>query len=171
MTRLEALRPIVTAVGLTLFGEMAILPLWGAWLSPGGPVWPKLLWTATFGVAMGAMIGALTILFVGGRMQNTAGAIYTGERTYCTFLCFTIDPTLGLLAAREAPAMFILGRLISAAASAPTYVWLAVSDHGGRLLTGRAGTCRAMSWPRSSCSRISLRRCDPERMHRYGGSP
>ena len=142
MTRLEALRPIVNAIGLTFFGEMGILLLWGLWLSPAGSIWPRLLWTATCGVAMGATIATLTIGFVVRRLKSrpalfAAGAIYIGVLTYCTFLCFAIDRNLGLFAAREAPDLFILGGLIPVAVSAPLLVWLAVSEHGARFFDRR----------------------------------
>lgn len=147
MTRIEALRPIVTAIGLTFFGEMAILLLWGVWLPPAGSIWPKLLRTATCGVAMGATIGALTICFVIGRLRGLSTLIATGTLyifilTYGTFLCFAIDLDLRLFAAREAPMLFILGALVPTAASTPLFVWRGVSEHDWQVMRRRLNVGR-----------------------------
>ena len=140
MKRKTYLRPVSVAVTFTFVGEMLILYIWGVELFAGGQFWRKFVWTATCGVAMGAVIGAMVNIFVTERIMGRAaaigaGAIYFLTLTYCVFLCFEIDRvTGGTFGAHTAPEFFIAGGLAPAFVSAFAYAWLLYSRRGQSLL-------------------------------------
>lgn len=51
-----------TAVVLNSIAEGVYVIVWGVILFPGGRLVGKAMWTATCGVAMGAVVGAATLL-------------------------------------------------------------------------------------------------------------
>ena len=139
LTRDEFVQPIVVATALTFGGEMLILLVWGVWLFPGGGLLPKFVWTATCGIAMGATIGALTILFVAGRLWGRTAALVAaglsfGVLSFCTILCYRLDLALDLFGARPAPTFFVAGGLIPALLGSGLYGWLLHSQTGSSLL-------------------------------------
>lgn len=128
ITRRDVMRPILSAVTLTVLGELIIFVLWGTLLFPSGNLLHKLGWTLTCGIAMGATIGAFVNVVVTGRLQAliaalSAGGIYFAVLGVCVFLCYYIDQSTGYFGASEAPQLFILGGLIPAALTSIIYGW------------------------------------------------
>ena len=140
LTRRDFVRPIVAAIFFTLVGEILIFFIWGIALFPAGPLWRKLGWTMTCGVAMGATIGALVNVFVTGRLRSsraavTAGVIYFSVLAFCTALCYQVDLSVDYFGAREAPVVFVLGGLIPAFLTSIAYAWLLYSVSGQSILS------------------------------------
>jgi hypothetical protein len=124
----------------TLVGEGLILVMWGLVLFPEGALGPNLVWTATGGVAMGGVIGALVNVLVIGRWVGRPAAIasalmYVAVLSYCALLCYRIDVTMGLFGARTHPGLFLNAGLLAALVTSVPYAWLLCSARGQRLLT------------------------------------
>jgi hypothetical protein len=138
-TRADYVRPITVGITFTAFGELLIFLLWGLLLFPEGNVLAKLAWTATCGIAMGAVNGAVINVFVTGRLTGpqaiiACALIYFAVLVYCTVLCYRVDLRMGLFGARPDPGLFLAGGFVPAFISSLPYAWLLYSERGRTLL-------------------------------------
>ena len=132
LSRVQMVRPITVAIALTITGEIIYFLLWGVVWFPEGDLWRKLGWTATCGLAMGATIGALVLLFVTGRFTGrralaAAGAVYAGTLLYCTALCFLIARSVDYFGANSDPSLFVGGSVVPIVLTTVIYAWLVTS--------------------------------------------
>ena len=133
------IRPIFLGIFLTFSGEFLIFWLWGVYLFPQGDLATKILWTATCGVGIGATAGALTTLFVAGRMSGrramlSSFAVMFLISGYCVFLCFYIAGHGNWFGANSSPWLFIGGGLALAAPGSWLYGWLLYAPRGQKYL-------------------------------------
>ena len=117
-----------TAIALTTLAELFYLVVWGMVLFPAGS-WPgKAVWTMTCGLAMGSVIGGLTLLWVEGR-HEAAGAILraavvvAGVGSYCAWLCSRIDARFNYFGGPENGALCIASGVLPALAGGLLFGW------------------------------------------------
>jgi len=138
-TRDDYVRPIILAVALMTGAEFFYLFVFGIMLFPAGPFAGKLIWTLTCGIAMGSVVGALTIGLVIGRRGATAAllasaAIFSGVGIYCSFLCAGIDAKFNYFGGREHKTLFVFSGVLPALAGGLLYGWLLHSMPGRAIL-------------------------------------
>ena len=139
VNRTAVIRPIAVAVLFTVVGEIIYFLLWGVIWFPAGELWRKVGWTATCGLAMGIVIGAVVLLLA---MQSrkrppaltVTGAVYAGVLLYCTALCLLIARSVGYFGANSDPALFIGGSVIPIIVSTGFYAWLVATENGAKAL-------------------------------------
>ena len=117
------------AVFLTTLAELFYLVVWGMWLFPGGSLAGKIVWTLTCGIAMGAVIGAATLLWaepLNGRRAAVwcAAAIVLVVGSYCAWLCSTIDAQFDYFGGPDNSSLFIVAGLVPALFGGILYAWL-----------------------------------------------
>ncbi|UWR09558.1 hypothetical protein [Ruegeria sp. B32] len=118
-----------TAILLTTLAEVFYLVVWGMVLFPQGSLAGKAMWTLTCGVAMGAVIGAATLVAIEPRYSGTAGLwraalIVTVVGSYCALLCSRIDARFGYFGGSEHAGLFIASGVVPAIAGGVFYGWL-----------------------------------------------
>jgi hypothetical protein len=139
IARADYIRPITLGITITAFGEVLIFILRGLLLFPEEDMLTKLAWTATCGIAMGAVIGALINVFVTGRLAGcramiTCALIYIVVLSYCSVLCYRIDLTIGYFGARSNPELFLAGGFVPALVTSIPYAWFLFSEQGSTIL-------------------------------------
>ena len=128
-TRHGYLRPVYFATAMTLIAEAIYFVVWGLILFPGGSVMGKLLWTATCGVAMGAVVGATTMILVDetfGAFASISLAALTMAvvGSFCAFLCSRIDARFDYFGGPENSSFFVASGIIPAILGGILYGWL-----------------------------------------------
>lgn len=118
-----------TAVLLTTLAELFYLTVWGVWLFPQGSLTGKVVWTLTCGLAMGAVIGAGTLVWVEPRHRGLAAlwraaVIVAAVDSYCALLCSRIDARFGFFGGAENSGLFIAAGVLPALAGGALYGWL-----------------------------------------------
>lgn len=126
-TRVRAV--LGTAVLLTTLAELFYLVVWGMWLFPQGSLTGKVVWTLTCGLAMGAVIGAATLVWVEPWHRRTAAMwraalIVAAVGCYCALLCSRIDARFGYFGGAENSGLFIAAGVLPALAGGLLYGWL-----------------------------------------------
>jgi len=124
-------RPLIilgTAIALTSLAEIVYFIVWGMALFPGGSLAGKAVWTATCGIAMGAVVGAATLLLIEGRASGVAAfgmaaAIMAAIGSYCGWLCSRIDARFDYFGGAENGVLFIWSSVIPAIAGGLLYGW------------------------------------------------
>lgn len=117
-----------TAIALTGLAELVYFLVWGMVLFPAGNLAGKAVWTTTCGIAMGAVIGALTLLLVENRKSGVpaifaATAIMTLVGSYCAWLCSRIDAKFDYFGGPENGTLFILSGIIPAIIGGLFFGW------------------------------------------------
>ena len=116
------------AIALTSLAEIFYFLVWGMVLFPGGSLAGKALWTATCGIAMGAVVGAVTLFAVEGRLSGAA-AIWAGAAImafvggYCAWLCSRIDARFDYFGGPENGTLFFLSGIVPAIVGGLLYGW------------------------------------------------
>lgn len=116
-------------VAMTFLAEILYLVVWGIVLFPAGSLAGKVVWTVTCGIAMGLVIGGLTLLWIEGRYSRRAAAARAGVAfflvsAYCSWLCSRIDSIFGYFGGEEQGALFIASGVIPAIFGAFLFGWL-----------------------------------------------
>lgn len=129
VTRKRMIFILGTAVALTTAAELFYLVVWGMWLFPDGSLLGKTVWTLTCGVAMGAVMGAATLLWVEGRVDGRGAIVRAALAvmvvgSYCAWLCSRIDARLDYFGGAENGALFILSGVIPAVIGGVFYGWI-----------------------------------------------
>ncbi|TMV09999.1 hypothetical protein FGK63_02740 [Ruegeria sediminis] len=132
MTALSSTRVFTvlgTAVLLTTLVELFYLGAWGMLLFPQDSLVGKAVWTLTCGLAMGAVIGAGTLVWVEPRLRGNAALwraalIVAVVGSYCAWLCSQIDIRIGYFGGPENNGLFIAAGVIPALVGGPLYGWL-----------------------------------------------
>jgi hypothetical protein len=132
------LRPIALAIALSLIGELGIWIVWGVILFPHGDPLAKLTWLAICGLGMGSVIGALTVLFVVGRLAGLRGGLAAGCLAFavfvaCDVLCWRLDHHYNFWGTEQNPALFLVNGVVCGGVAAILYGWLLFSTRGGEL--------------------------------------
>lgn len=122
------------AIALTTAAELFYLVVWGLWLFPAGSLLGKIAWTLTCGVAMGAVIGASTLLWVEGQYLGRAAfaraaLVMATVGSYCALLCSRIDHYLEYFGGAENGTLFLLAGVIPAIFGGSLYAWLLYGRH------------------------------------------
>lgn len=116
-----------TAIALTSLAEIVYFFVWGMMFFPEGSLAGKAVWTATCGIAMGAVIGSATLLLVEGRALKAAvlwaATIVTFVGSYCAWLCSRIDTRFDYFGGAENTTLFVLSGVIPAIAGGLFYGW------------------------------------------------
>ncbi|WP_300513368.1 hypothetical protein [Aliiroseovarius sp.] len=117
-----------SAIALTSLAELFYFLVWGMLLFPTGSLAGKAVWTATCGIAMGAVVGSLTLLLVEGRFSGRAAigasaAIMAAVGSYCAWLCSRIDARFDYFGGGENGGLFILSGVLPALAGGLLYGW------------------------------------------------
>jgi len=117
-----------TAIALTSLAEIVYFLLWGIVLFPGGSLAGKAVWTATCGIAMGAVVGAATLLLVEGRASGlaaigAAAGIMAAVGSYCGWLCSRIDARFDYFGGTENVELFIWSSVIPAIGGGLIFGW------------------------------------------------
>ncbi|AML53384.1 hypothetical protein [Falsihalocynthiibacter arcticus] len=117
-----------TAFALIGMAEIFYFFFWGDYLFPGVSLAAKAVWVASCGIAMGAVIGAVTLLLVEGRTSGRAAilagaAIVTTVGSYCAWLCSRVDAKFEYFGGPENGTLFILSGVIPAIAGGLLYGW------------------------------------------------
>lgn len=126
-----------TAIALTSLAEIFYFFVWGMFLFPGGSLVDKAVWTATCGIAMGAVIGAATLLIVEGRTSGltaivAGAAIMATVGSYCGWLCSQIDVKFNYFGGPDNGTLFILASVIPAIGGGLLYGWWLYGRGRGR---------------------------------------
>ncbi len=113
---------------MTTAAEIVYLAVWGLVLFPEGSLSAKIVWTLTCGIAMGAVIGSGTLVFVDNRHGGAsafwlAASIMALVGVYCTWLCSRIDLMFSYFGGAEHGTLFIAGGVIPAIAGGLLYGW------------------------------------------------
>ncbi len=129
ITKSRVTQVLGIAVGMTLLAEVIYFILWGLVLFPGGSVFNKVVWTFTCGIGMGAVIGALVLVFVEGTASGRpaifkAALTMFGVGAYCTVLCSGIDASVNYFGGAENTALFVTGSIIPAALGGLFFGWV-----------------------------------------------
>ncbi len=125
-------RPLLiigSAIVMTTAAEVFYLVVWGMVLFPAGDWVGKVVWTLTCGLAMGAVIGALTLLWVEPRYAGRsallrAAFVVVVIGSYCAWLCSQIDIRFGYFGGAERTSLFILSGIIPAVVGGLFYGWI-----------------------------------------------
>lgn len=125
-------RPLLivgSAIALTTAAEIFYLVVWGMVLFPAGGWAGKVVWTLTCGLAMGAVIGTLTLLWVEPRYTGQsallrAALVVVVIGSYCAWLCSRIDIRFGYFGGAEESSLFILSGVIPAVLGGLFYGWI-----------------------------------------------
>ncbi|WP_027256019.1 hypothetical protein [Leisingera aquimarina] len=125
-------RPLLivgSAIALTTAAEIFYLVVWGMVLFPAGDWAGKVVWTLTCGLAMGAVIGTLTLLWVEPRYAGRsallrAALVVAVIGSYCAWLCSRIDIRFGYFGGAEESSLFILSGVIPAVLGGLFYGWI-----------------------------------------------
>ena len=117
------------AVLLTTGAEFFYLVVWGMMLFPEGSLAGKAIWTATCGVAMGAVIGLGTLFFAVPRHGTSlsiwiATAMVLGVGSYCAWLCSAIEARFSYFGGPENTELFIVAGVGPAAIGGVLYGWV-----------------------------------------------
>lgn len=117
------------AILLTTAAEAVYLVVWGMWLFPGGSWLGKLAWTLTCGIAMGAVMGTVTLVWAEPRRDRAAAFwIAAGSvavvGSYCAWLCSRIDTRFDYFGVPEHGVLFIASGVLPAIAGGLFYSWL-----------------------------------------------
>ncbi len=117
------------AIAMTLFAELFYFSIWGIALFPAGNLAAKALWTFSCGIAMGALIGAATLLWIEGRHSGSAAfwraaVTMMTVGTYCTWLCSRIDIRFEYFGGSENSLLFITAGIVPAIAGGLLYGWI-----------------------------------------------
>ena len=117
------------AILLTTAAEIFYLLVWGMWLFPDGS-WPgKLVWTLTCGLAMGAVMGTLTLIWAEPR-RGRAAAFWLAAASvalvgsYCAWLCSRIDARFDYFGGSEHGVLFVASGVLPALVGGLLYGWL-----------------------------------------------
>lgn len=120
------------AILMTTVAELFYLFVWGFWLFPEGSWGGKTVWTLTCGLAMGAVIGSLTLLLAEPRRGNSSafwiaasGVFIVGS--YCAWLCSNIDARFNYFGGAENGLLFVVSGIIPAVLGGLFYGWLIYS--------------------------------------------
>ena len=116
-------------VAMTFLAEIFYLVVWGIVLFPAGNLAGKVVWTVTCGIAMGLVIGGLTLLWIEGRYTGRAAAaraavVFFLVSAYCSWLCSRIDSVFSYFGGEEKGMLFIASGVIPAIFGASLYGWL-----------------------------------------------
>ena len=125
----RALLIVGSAIALTTVAEVIYLVVWGMVLFPAGDWAGKIVWTLTCGLAMGAVIGALTLLWVEPRYTGRSALLRSAlvvivVGSYCAWLCSRIDIRFGYFGGSEETTLFILSGVIPAVLGGLFYGWI-----------------------------------------------
>lgn len=131
--KLRVLLVIGVAVSMTLVAELFYLTVWGLWLFPEGNLVSKIVWTTVCGIAMGAVIASLTLVFIEGVLQETkaiigAAGIVVLVGTLCAVLCSQIDRSFNFFGGQSHSILFILSGVVPAVFGGLLYGWLLYSS-------------------------------------------
>lgn len=128
--------PITLALAMILLAEALFVSIWGTMLVPAGDAAGKIIWAATCGVAMAAVIGSITSwlapdpsragFFVAATTMALVGS-------YCAFVCSWIDDKFGYFGGAEYSTMFITSGVIAAIFGGVVYGWALNSPDAARL--------------------------------------
>jgi len=117
------------AILLTTVAELFYLVVWGLWLFPAGDWAGKTVWTLTCGLAMGSVIGTLTLLFAEPRRGNASafrlaalGVLLVGS--FCAWLCSTINARFNYFGGAENGPLFVVSGVTPAVLGGLLYGWL-----------------------------------------------
>lgn len=133
-------RPLLivgSAIALTTAAEIFYLVVWGMVLFPAGSWAGKVVWTLTCGLAMGAVIGTLTLLWVEPRYTGQsallrAALVVVVIGSYCAWLCSRIDIRFGYFGGAEESSLFILSGVIPAVPGGLFYGWIVAKPSQNR---------------------------------------
>ena len=114
---------------MTLVAELVYLVVWGMYLFPGGSLLGKMTWTATCGIAMGAVVGSVILLFVETRASGRRAVIFaalsmTAVGGFCAWLCSRIDIRFDYFGGPENAILFIASGVLPAVAGGLLLGWL-----------------------------------------------
>ena len=117
------------AILMTAASEIFYLIVWGTWLFPEGSWLGKLVWTLTCGIAMGAVMGAVTLLLAEPRRGQPAAfwiaaASVAVVGSYCAWLCSRIDAQFDYFGGSEHSIHFITSGVLPALAGGVLFGWL-----------------------------------------------
>ncbi|KNG94570.1 hypothetical protein [Pseudaestuariivita atlantica] len=135
----DAHRRVATVLGLAILlttaAELFYLVVWGMVLFPDGSLPGKLAWTLTCGLAMGSVMGAMTLILAEPR-QSRAAAFWIAAGTvalvgsYCAWLCSRIDARFDYFGGPEHGALFVASGVIPAVIGGLLYAWLLYGRSG-----------------------------------------
>lgn len=114
---------------LTTLAELFYLVVWGMMLFPQGSLAGKTVWTLTCGLAMGAVIGVATLVWVEFRYWGNAALwravlVVAVVGSYCAVLCSRIDARFGYFGGQENTGLFIASGVFPAFVGGILYGWL-----------------------------------------------
>ncbi|MDA7429203.1 hypothetical protein [Primorskyibacter aestuariivivens] len=117
------------AILMTTAAEIIYLVVWGMWLFPMGSWLGKTVWTLTCGLAMGAVMGAFTLMVAEPR-RGTATAFWVAALTvalvgaYCAWLCSRVDARFEYFGGAENSLLFVASGVVPAIFGGLLYGWL-----------------------------------------------
>ena len=114
---------------MTTAAEIFYLIVWGMWLFPDGSWLGKLVWTLTCGLAMGSVMGALTLIWAEPRRERAAAfwiaaASVAVVGSSCAWLCSRIDARFDYFGGPEHGVLFITSGVLPALAGGLLFGWL-----------------------------------------------
>ena len=117
------------AILMTTVAEILYLIVWGMWLFPDGNWLGKLVWTLTCGLALGAVMGALTLIWAEPRRERAAALWIAAVSvlvvgSYCAWLCSRIDARFDYFGGPENSDLFITSGVLPALAGGLLFGWL-----------------------------------------------
>lgn len=124
---------VVSAIAMTLGAEFFYLIVFGMVLFPTDDITPKIVWTMTCGIAMGAVIGTGVLLAVQNHWSEAVrflvpAGIVAIVGSYCAWLCSWIDASFNYFGGAENPVLFVLSGVLPAIAGGAIYGWIVKDD-------------------------------------------
>ena len=111
------------AILMTTVAEILYLIVWGMWLFPDGSWLGKLVWTLTCGLALGAVMGALTLIWRAAALWIAAASVLV-VGSYCAWLWSRIDAHFDYFGGPENSVLFITSGVLPALAGGLLFGWL-----------------------------------------------
>lgn len=116
-------RPLILGIAGSMAAELVIFVVWGLILYPAGDPLVKFLWTVVFcGMSMGAVVGAMIVVFVVDRLDGAAAIAATAMTAAvvlggaCNTLCYRLDAHyFHYFGGEQNPVLFIINGVVMAA--------------------------------------------------------